>query len=87
MKIPKNFDYPRPQKIDGLRGVHNVNSDNIVIVDAQTLLVPSLSYDGEAPGEYLPQLSQNILCGVNNSEFIRYNDKARIRFTNRRKKK
>ncbi|XP_017786521.1 PREDICTED: protein Skeletor, isoforms B/C-like isoform X1 [Nicrophorus vespilloides] len=49
VKIPRNFDYPRPQKIDALRGVHAVNSDNIVIVDAQTLLVPNLSYDGEAP--------------------------------------
>lgn len=50
VKIPRNFDYPRPQKIDGLKGVHGVSSDNIVIVDAQTLLIPNLSYDGEAPG-------------------------------------
>ncbi|KAB0794806.1 hypothetical protein PPYR_11645 [Photinus pyralis] len=49
VKIPRNFDYPRPRKIDALRGVHGVSSDNIVIVDAQTLLVPNLSYDGEAP--------------------------------------
>lgn len=50
VKIPRNFDYPRPQKIDALRGVHGISSDNVVIVDAQTLLVPNLSYDGEAPG-------------------------------------
>ncbi|KAK5644469.1 hypothetical protein RI129_005769 [Pyrocoelia pectoralis] len=49
VKIPRNFDYPRPRKIDPLRGVHGVSSDNIIIVDAQTLLVPNLSYDGEAP--------------------------------------
>ncbi|XP_049956274.1 protein Skeletor, isoforms D/E-like [Schistocerca serialis cubense] len=49
VKIPKNFDYPKPQKIDPLDGVHAVSSDNIVIVDAQTLLVPHFSYDGEAP--------------------------------------
>nr|QUP51775.1 knickkopf 3 [Locusta migratoria] len=49
VKIPKNFDYPKPQKIDPLDGVHAVSSDNIVIVDAQTLLVPNFSYDGEAP--------------------------------------
>ncbi|XP_018574993.1 protein Skeletor, isoforms B/C-like, partial [Anoplophora glabripennis] len=49
VKIPKSFDYPRPQKIDPLKGVHGISSDNIVIVDAQTLLVPHLSYDGEAP--------------------------------------
>ncbi|KPU79198.1 uncharacterized protein Dana_GF17471, isoform B [Drosophila ananassae] len=47
--IPANLDFPRPQKISALRGVHGVASDNIVIVDAQTLLVPNFSYDGEAP--------------------------------------
>lgn len=51
VKIPRNFDYPKPQKIGNLKGVHAVASDNIVIVDAQTLLVPNLSYDGEAPGK------------------------------------
>lgn len=50
MKIPRNFDYPRPQKIDSLKGVHGVSSDSVVVVDAQTLLVPNFSYDGEAPG-------------------------------------
>ncbi|KAF5296682.1 hypothetical protein FQR65_LT10223 [Abscondita terminalis] len=49
VKIPRNFDYPRPRKVDALRGVHGVSSDNIAIVDAQTLLVPNFSYDGEAP--------------------------------------
>ncbi|KAI8117583.1 isoforms D/E, Protein Skeletor, partial [Lucilia cuprina] len=47
--IPSNLDFPRPQKINNLNGVHDVKSDNIVIVDAQTLLVPNFSYDGEAP--------------------------------------
>lgn len=49
--IPSTLDFPRPQKINALRGVHGVSSDNIVIVDAQTLLVPNFSYDGEAPGK------------------------------------
>nr|CAD7421787.1 unnamed protein product [Timema poppensis] len=49
VKIPKNLDYPKPQKIDALNGVHAVSSENIVVVDAQTLLIPSFSYDGEAP--------------------------------------
>ncbi|KAL3267917.1 hypothetical protein HHI36_007055 [Cryptolaemus montrouzieri] len=49
VKIPRNLDYPRPLKIDPLQGVHGISSDNIVIVDAQTLLIPNLSYDGEAP--------------------------------------
>ncbi|XP_030753218.1 protein Skeletor, isoforms B/C isoform X2 [Sitophilus oryzae] len=49
VKIPRNFDFPRPQKIDSLKGVHAISSDNVVIVDAQTLLIPNLHYDGEAP--------------------------------------
>jgi hypothetical protein len=49
VKIPRSLDYPRPQKIEPLKGVHAISSDNIVIVDAQTLLIPNLSYDGEAP--------------------------------------
>uniref|UniRef100_A0A6P7FTC9 Protein Skeletor, isoforms B/C isoform X1 n=1 Tax=Diabrotica virgifera virgifera TaxID=50390 RepID=A0A6P7FTC9_DIAVI len=49
VKVPRGFDYPRPQKIESLKGVHAISSDNIVIVDAQTLLIPNLSYDGEAP--------------------------------------
>lgn len=51
VKIPKNLNFPKPHKIDALSGVHGVASDNIVVVDAQTLLVPNFSYDGEAPGE------------------------------------
>lgn len=53
IKIPANLDFPRPQKISNLRGVHGVSSDDIVIVDAQTLLIPNFSYDGEAPGELM----------------------------------
>ncbi|KAE9527613.1 hypothetical protein AGLY_012893, partial [Aphis glycines] len=49
VKIPYNLDYPKPQKIDGLSGIHGVSSENIVVVDAQTLLIPAFSYDGEAP--------------------------------------
>jgi len=33
-----------------LSGIHGVSSENIVVVDAQTLLIPGFSYDGEAPG-------------------------------------
>lgn len=51
VSIPKNFDFPRPYKLAPLRGVHAVSSDNIVVVDAQTILIPNFSYDGEAPGK------------------------------------
>ncbi|XP_058062739.1 protein Skeletor, isoforms B/C isoform X1 [Anopheles bellator] len=49
VQIRNELDFPRPTKIAGLGGVHDVASDNIVIVDAQTLLIPNFSYDGEAP--------------------------------------
>ncbi|XP_049880584.1 protein Skeletor, isoforms B/C isoform X2 [Pectinophora gossypiella] len=49
VSIPRDLEYPRPAKVGSLRGVHGVSSDPIVVVDAQTLLVPNFSYDGEAP--------------------------------------
>lgn len=60
VSIPKNLDYPKPQKIGSLRGVHGVSSDHIVIVDAQTLLVPNFSYDGEAPGLLHPSINATL---------------------------
>uniref|UniRef100_A0A8D8BRL3 Protein Skeletor, isoforms D/E n=1 Tax=Culex pipiens TaxID=7175 RepID=A0A8D8BRL3_CULPI len=47
--IPNSLDFPRPTKIGQLAGIHDVGSDQIVIVDAQTLLIPNFNYDGEAP--------------------------------------
>ncbi|XP_073969283.1 DM13 and DOMON_DOH domain-containing protein skeletor isoform X2 [Rhodnius prolixus] len=49
VQISRALDFPKPQKVGALSGVHGVASDNIVVVDAQTLLIPSFSYDGEAP--------------------------------------
>ncbi|XP_048486621.1 protein Skeletor, isoforms B/C isoform X4 [Plutella xylostella] len=49
VRIPRDLEYPRPAKVGALSGVHGVSSDNIVVVDAQTLLIPNFSYDGEAP--------------------------------------
>ncbi|KAJ2941652.1 hypothetical protein O0L34_g14710 [Tuta absoluta] len=49
VQIPRDLEYPKPAKVGALRGVHGVSSDPIVVVDAQTLLVPNFSYDGEAP--------------------------------------
>ncbi|XP_037077644.1 LOW QUALITY PROTEIN: protein Skeletor, isoforms B/C-like [Pollicipes pollicipes] len=43
-------DYPRPQRVGRLKTLeHDVSSGDIVVVDAQTLLVPDFSYDGSAP--------------------------------------
>ncbi|CAB3258619.1 unnamed protein product [Arctia plantaginis] len=49
VSISRSIEYPRPAKVGALKGVHAVSSDPIVIVDAQTILVPNFSYDGEAP--------------------------------------
>ncbi|XP_045780245.1 protein Skeletor, isoforms D/E isoform X1 [Maniola jurtina] len=49
VEIPRSLEFPKPAKVGALRGVHGVSSDPIVVVDAQTLLVPNFSYDGEAP--------------------------------------
>lgn len=43
-------EYPRPQRIGKFTGLeHGVSSDDIVVVDAQTLMIPKFSYDGQAP--------------------------------------
>jgi hypothetical protein len=51
VSIPRDAEFPKPAKVGALRGVHGVSSDPVVVVDAQTLLVPNFSYDGEAPGQ------------------------------------
>lgn len=68
MKIPRGFDYPKPLKLAGLNGVHGVSSEPVVIVDAQTLLIPNFSYDGEAPGKYF--IPKNIY----------YHEKRKLKF-------
>jgi len=47
--INSRLNYPRPQKISAFNGIHEVASDKIVIVDAQTFLIPNFTYDGQAP--------------------------------------
>ncbi|TRY81057.1 hypothetical protein TCAL_09448 [Tigriopus californicus] len=47
--FPDRVPYPRPQKISPFDGIHDVKSESIVVVDAQTFLIPSFSYDGTAP--------------------------------------
>ncbi|XP_063880815.1 protein Skeletor, isoforms B/C-like [Scylla paramamosain] len=51
--VSKNLDYPRPQKIDALPTFqHGLSSDRVVVVDAQTFLVPNFNYDGLGPDAY-----------------------------------
>ncbi|XP_018007875.2 uncharacterized protein LOC108665610 [Hyalella azteca] len=48
--VPSGLQYPRPQKINALSTLdHGVSSDRLVVVDAQTFLIPNFSYDGAAP--------------------------------------
>lgn len=49
VNIPKRLKYPRPQKIHNFEGIHGVTSDKVVVVDAQTFLIPNFTYDGQAP--------------------------------------
>lgn len=47
--LPDRLNYPRPQKITAFHGIHEVSSGRVVVVDAQTFLIPRFSYDGQAP--------------------------------------
>lgn len=48
VEIPEDFDPPVPQKILQLsKRSHNVSSDAIEILDARTIKIPQLTYDGE----------------------------------------
>lgn len=85
VNINKNLNYPRPQKIDALPTLeHGVTSDRIVVVDAQTFLIPNFSYDGAAPDAYFwvgkgsPTPSGKIVPDENGSEepLKRYSSKT-----------
>jgi len=49
LTVPGRLNYPRPQKISRFDGIHDVSSDKVVVVDAQTFLIPNFTYDGQAP--------------------------------------
>ena len=59
--MPAGFDYPRPQRLTPLSGIHQVASDRIYVVDAQTFLLPNFTYDGQAPGMVNTEVKKNIL--------------------------
>ena len=51
--IPEEFDPPAPQRISQLsKSSHNVSSLAIVILDAKTISIPQLTYDGQAEDTY-----------------------------------
>ncbi|KAA0195330.1 hypothetical protein HAZT_HAZT002924 [Hyalella azteca] len=60
--VPSGLQYPRPQKINALSTLdHGVSSDRLVVVDAQTFLIPNFSYDGAAPEELVPGAVANSI--------------------------
>jgi len=71
--IPDRFKYPRPQKISSFNGIHEVASGRVVVVDAQTFLIPRFSYDGQAPdahfwvGQGKPGPEGNFVADENGS--------------------
>lgn len=54
--IPANLDYPQPHVIGSIVG-QGISSGPIVVVDAQTILVPDFTFDGQAPGNMFPSNS------------------------------
>jgi len=75
VNFPERLKYPRPQKIGAFDGIHEVKSKRIVVVDAQTFLIPSFSYDGQAPDAHFwagkgqrPGPEGNFIADENGSE-------------------
>ncbi|CAL4167095.1 unnamed protein product [Meganyctiphanes norvegica] len=51
--IPEDLDVPRVKVLhEFTKTSHGVKSGNIEILDAQSILIPDLHYDGEGPGAY-----------------------------------
>lgn len=72
--MPQSLQYPRPQKINALKTLdHGVKSDRIVVVDAQTFLIPNFHYDGAAPGGYNNKAPPSRPSSNRNKD--RYNNK------------
>lgn len=46
--IPEEFEPPSPQKISPINGKsHDVQSGNVIILDAKTIKIPDFHYDGK----------------------------------------
>ncbi|XP_058800377.1 protein Skeletor, isoforms B/C [Phymastichus coffea] len=78
--IPDNFDPPAPQKISQLtKASRNVSSDSIIIIDAKTISIPRLTYDGsgEETHFYVGQGSRPSPKGTKLSDEYGYLDPLR----------
>jgi hypothetical protein len=55
--IPEEFEPPTTQKISRLTGrSHDVDSENIEIIDAKTIKISQFTYNGKGKGENLPYI-------------------------------
>jgi hypothetical protein len=71
--IPVGLDYPQPHVIGSLVGQHGVSSGPVVVVDAQTILVPDFTYDGQAPGKDFGLCHEvDLLNAINSRHLIRF---------------
>ncbi|XP_015782151.1 protein Skeletor, isoforms B/C [Tetranychus urticae] len=53
IKIPANFDPPKPINLGPIKGLaHGVSASAVIIMDAKTLFIKNLYYDGAAPDAF-----------------------------------
>jgi len=51
--IPANLEAPRPRVLPEFKRLaHGLRSGNITILDARTIYIPNLHYDGAGPDAY-----------------------------------
>lgn len=59
--MDENFEPPATQVIAALsKKSHGVSSGNLQILDAKTLIIPDLTYNGAGKGNYLYYINVNI---------------------------
>jgi hypothetical protein len=53
LRVPGNLILPKKRKLSELsRLAHGVRSGNVTLLDAKTIYIPNLHYDGRAPDAY-----------------------------------
>lgn len=68
--IPEEFEPPTAQKISRLTGrSHDVESENIEIIDAKTIKISQFTYNGEGKGKANLSCVHQI-CGLTNTDWL-----------------
>lgn len=82
--IPEEFEPPTAQKVSRLVGrSHDVNTENIEIIDAKTIKISQFTYNGQGKGENLPYIClvhgiikiDSFVQSMSSSVVYRYSDK------------